>query len=98
MLDLFCESGADEALLDDGVVLDDTLLLHLKEVQFLDEVCIILVELLVSVDVGKESPVIEVVDSILENGIGGLVAPKATMEPGREWLQWLIRGVIGRGV
>ena len=98
MLDLFCESGADKALLDDGAVLDNTLLLHLKEVQFLDEVCIILVELLVSVDVGKESPVIKVVDSILENGIGGLVAPEATMEPGGEWLQRLIRGIIGRGV
>ena len=85
-------------LLNDGAVLDDALLLCLEEVQLLDKVHIVLVKLLISVDVGKESPVIEVIDGILENGIGGLVAPEATMEPGWEWLQWLVRGIIGRGV
>ena len=98
MLDLFCELGADEVLLDEGVVLDDALPLCLKEVQFLDEVCVILVKLSVLVNVGKESPVIEVIDGILENGIGGPVAPEAMTEPGREWLQWFVRGVIGRGI
>ena len=98
MFDLFCESGADEALLNESAVLDDTLLLHLKEVQLLDEVHIVLVKLSILVDVGEESPVIEVVDGILENGIGGSVAPEAMMEPGRKQLQWFVRGVIGRGV
>ena len=85
-------------LLNKSVVLDDTLLLHLKEVQFLDEVCVVLVELLVSVDVCEESPVIEVIDGILKNGISGPVTPEAMAEPGGEWLQWLVRGVIGRGI
>ena len=80
------------------MVLDDALSLHLKEVQLLDEVCIILVELLISVDICEESPIIEVIDGILKDGIGGLVTPEAAMEPGREWLQWLVRGIIGRGV
>ena len=98
MLDLFCESGADEALLNEGTVLDDALLLHIKEVQFLDKLCVILVELSVLVNVSKESPVIEVIDGVLENGIGGLVTPEVMTEPGGEWLQWFVRGVIGRGV
>ena len=98
MLDLLCELGADKAFLDEGMVLDDALSLHLKEVQLLDEVCIILVELLISVDIREESPVIEVIDGILKDGIGGSVTPEAAMEPGRERLQWLVRGVIGRGV
>ena len=80
------------------MVLDDTLSLRFKEVQLLDEVCVILVELPVSVDVCEESPVIEVIDSILENGIGGSVAPEVTAEPGGEWLQWLVRGIIGRSI
>ena len=98
MFDFFCESGADEALLDESTVFDDTLLLRLKEVQLLDEVHIVLVKLPISVDIGEESPVIEVIDSILKNGVGGSVAPEATMEPGGEWLQWLVRGVVRRGV
>ena len=98
MFDFFCESRADEASLDEGMVLDDALLLHLKEVQLLDKVCIVLVELSIPVDICKESPVIKVVDGILENGIGGPVAPEAMVEPGGEQLQWLVRGIIRRGV
>ena len=45
-------------------------------------------------DIGEESPVVEVIDSILEDGICGSVAPKAMMEPAGEWLHWLVRGVI----
>ena len=85
-------------LLNKGMVLDDALLLRLEEVQFLDEVCIVLVELLVSVDIHKESPVIEFVDGILENGVTGSVAPEAMAEPGGERLQWLVRGIIRRSV
>ena len=98
MFDFFCKSGADKAFLDEGMVLDDALLLRLKEVQLLDEVHIILVELSISVDVGKESPVIKVIDGILESGICGPVTPEATTEPGREQLQWLVRGIIRRGI
>ena len=98
MFDFFCKSGADEALLDKSAVLDDTLSLCLKEVQLLDEVCIVLVKLPILVDVSEESPVIEVVDSVLKNGISGLVAPEAMVEPGGEQLQWLVRGIIGRSI
>ena len=98
MLDFLAESGMDEAVLDESLVLDDTLSFCLKKLQLLDQVCIVLVELSISVDVGKESPVIEVVDSVLENGIGGSVAPKATSEPGGEGFQWFVRGIIRRGI
>ena len=98
MFDFFCESGTDEALLNEGTVLDDALLLRLKEVQLLDEVHVILVELSVPVDIREESPVVEVIDSILENGIGGLITPEAATEPGREWLQWFVRGVVRRSI
>ena len=80
------------------MILDDTLSLCLKEVQFLDEVCVVLVELPVLVDVCEESPVIEVIDGILENGVSGPVAPEVMAEPGREQLQWLVRGIIGRSI
>ena len=98
MFDLLCKSGADEALLNESAVLDDTLLLRLKEVQLLDKVCVVLVELLVLVDISEESPVIKVIDGILENGIGGSVAPEAMVEPSGEQLQWLVRGIIGRSI
>ena len=98
MFDFFCELGADEALFDKSAVLDDTLSLCLKEVQLLDEVCVVLVELPVLVDIREESPVIEVIDGVLENGVSGSVAPEAMAEPGRERLQWLVRGIIGRGI
>ena len=85
-------------LLDDGMVFDDTLPLCLKEVQLLDKVCIVLVVLSVLVDIRKESPVIEVIDGILKNGVGGLITPEATLEPGGEWLQWFVRGLVRRSV
>ena len=98
MFDFFCELGTDEALLDEGVVLDNALLLRLKEVQLLDEVHVVLVKLSVLVDIREESPVVEVIDGILENGIGGLITPEAVMEPGREQLHWFVRGVVRRSI
>ena len=95
VFDFLSKSGADEALFDESAVFEDALSLCFKEVQLLGEVGIVLVELLVSVDVRKESPVIEVIDGVLKNGIGGLVAPEAMTEPGGEQLQWLVRGVVG---
>ena len=88
----------DKAVLNKSVVLDNALSFCLKEFQLLDKVCIVLVELAISVDVGKESPVVKVVDGVLENGIGGPVTPEAAAEPGREGFQGLVRGVIGRGI
>ena len=98
MFDLFCEPRGDKVFLNEGLTLDDTLLLHLQEVQLLDDVGILLVILSISVDVSKESPVVEVVDSILEDGICRSVAPKATTEPGRERLHWLVRGIVRGGI
>ena len=98
VLDLLTELGMDEAVLDKSSVLDNTLLFCLEKLQLLDQVHVVLVKLSISVDVGEESPVVEVIDSILENGIGGTVAPEATMEPGGEGFQWFVRGIIGRGV
>ena len=98
MLDLLAESGVDEAVLDESSVLDDALSFGLEEVQLLDQVCIILVKLSVSVDVREESPVIEVVDGVLEDGIRGSVAPKATSKPPGKWFEGFVRCVIGRGV
>ena len=98
MFDFLAELGMDEAVLDKSSVLDNALSFCFKEFQLLDQVCIVLVELLISVDIGEESPVIEVVDSVLENGIGGAVTPEATAEPGGEGFQQFVRGVIGRGI
>ena len=98
MFDFFCESGADEVLLDEGMILDDTLLLCPKEVQLLDKVHVVLVELLILVDIHEESPVVKVVDGIFEDGIGGSIAPEAATEPGGEQLQWFVRGIIRRSI
>ena len=98
MFDLLAELGVDEAVLDKSSVLDDALSFCFKELQLLDQVRIVLVELTILVDVGEESPVIEVIDSVLENGIGGMVAPEATTEPGGEGFQRFVRCVIRRGI
>ena len=98
MFDLFTESGMDKVVLDKSSVLDDALSLCLEELQFLDQVHVILVELVILVDVGKESPVVEVVDCVLKDGIGGTVTPEATTEPGGEGFQGFVRCVIGRGI
>ena len=75
MFDLLAESGVDEVVLNESSVLDDALSFGLEELDLLDQVQVILVELSISVDIGEESPVVEVVDSILEDGIAGTIAP-----------------------
>ena len=98
MFDFLAESGMDEAVLDKSSVFDNALSFRFEELQLLDQVRIVLVELTILVDVGEESPVIEVVDSVLENGIGGTVTPEVTTEPGGEGFQWFVRCIIGRGI
>ena len=80
------------------MVFDNTFSLRFEKLQLLDQVRIVLVKLSISVDIGKESPVIEVVDSVLENGIGGAVAPEVATEPGGKGFKGFVRCVIGRGV
>ena len=98
MFDLLAESGMDEAVFNNSSVFDNTFSFRFEKLQLLDQVHIILVELSVSVDVGEESPVIKVVDGILENSVGGAVAPEAAAKPGGKGLEGFVRGVIGRGV
>ena len=57
-----------------------------------------MVILAISVDVGEESPVIEVVDGIFKDGVHGSVSPKVTTEPAGERLHRLVRGVVRSGV
>ena len=94
MFDPVCKSGPDEVFFDDSMVLDSTLSVSFQKLELLDDVGIFLVILAVLVDVGKESPVVEVIDGILENGICHAVAPEVTTEPGGEWLHWFVRGII----
>ena len=98
MFDFLAESGMDEVVLDNSLVLDDAFLFRFEKLQLLDQVHIVLVELSISVDVGKESPVVKVVDGVLENGVGGTIAPEVAAKPGGERLEGFVRGIIGRGV
>ena len=98
MFDFLAESGMDEAVFDNSSVFDNAFSFRFEKFQLLDQVCVILVELSVLVDIGEESPVIEVIDSILENSIGGTVAPEAAAKPGGKGLEGFVRGVIGRGI
>ena len=98
MFDLLTESGMDEVVLDNSSVFDNAFSFCFEKLQLLDQVRIVLVELSISVDVGEESPVIEVVDSVLENGVGGAVAPEVMAKPGGKGLKGFVRGIIGRGV
>ena len=98
MFDFVCESGHNEVLLDEGTILDGALLVRLQKLQLLDEVGAFLVILVVSVYIGKEPLVIKVIDGVLKDGIRGSVAPEATVEPGGQGLQWLVRGIVGGSV
>ena len=98
VFDLLAELGVDEVVLNDSSVFDNALSFCFEELQLLDQVRIVLVKLSISVDVGEESPIIEVVDGILKNGISGAVAPEVTTEPGGRWLEGFVRGIIRRGV
>ena len=98
MLDPFSELGPNETFFDNGMVFDGTLSVCFQKLQLLDDVSIFLIILVVLVDVGEKSPVIEVVDSVLKNGICCLVAPEAAVKPGGEWLHWFVRGVIGSSI
>ena len=88
----------DETVLDNSAVLDDALSLCLKEFQLLDQVCIVLVKLSISVDIGEEPPVIKVIDGILKNSIGGMVTPEAAAKPGREGFKGFVRCIVGGSV
>ena len=98
MLDLLCESGCNEALLNKGTGFDSALLVCLQKLQLLGDVGTFLVILAVSVHIGKESPVVKVIDGILEDGVCCSVAPEMMAEPGRQWLHWLVRGIVGGSI
>ena len=95
MLDLIGKAGSDESFFTLVSGLAHCLNVSFQKFHLLDEVGMLLIILAVAVDVGKEAPVIEVIDSILENGIGGTVAPKSATEPAGEGLHQLVSGVVG---
>ena len=82
MLDPVCELGCDEALLNEGMSLEGTLVICLQKLQLLGDVGALLVVLTVSVYVSEESPVIKVVNSVLEKGIHCSITPEVAAEPG----------------
>ena len=82
MFDLFCKSGCNEVLLNEGVILEGALAIHLQKFQLLGNVGALLVVLMVLMHVSEEAPVVEVIDGILEEGICCSVAPEMAAEPG----------------
>ena len=82
MLDPVCKSGGDEPFLDDGAILKGALVVCFQKLQLLDKVGAFLVILVVPMYIGKEPPVIKVIDCILKDGIGCLIAPEAAVKPG----------------
>ena len=82
VLDPVCKSSCDEALLDEGMILEGALAICLQKLQLLSDVGALLVILAVPMHIGEESPVIKVVDSILEEGIHCSVTSEAMVEPG----------------
>ena len=98
MLDPVCKLGCDEALLNEGMVFEGTLLVCLQKLQLLGDVRAFLVVLAVLVDIGEESPVVEVIVGILKDGICCSVAPEVMTEPGGQRLHWFVRGIIGSGI
>ena len=98
VLDLVCKGGSDKAFLTEGVGLLVVFKVCHHDFHLLHDVGALLIILLVMVDIGEESPVIKVIDGILEDGICCSVAPKVIMEPRGEQLHWFVSGIIGRGI
>ena len=98
MLDFVGELSADEAFFTEGASLANTLSFCLQKLHLLEDVSEVLVVLSVVLDVGKETPLIEVIDSVLKYGVLGAVTPKALSEPGRKGLNRFVRGIIRRGI
>ena len=94
MLEFVSKASSNELLLTEVSGLMHHLEVCLQKLHLLSEVCIFLVVLSVLVDVSEETPVVEVIDCILEDGIGGLVTPKLVMEPGGEGLYQLVSRVV----
>ena len=94
MFNLIGKAGSNEVLLALVLGLAHTLKICLQKLDFLGEVGLLLVELLIVMDLCKEGPVIKVIDSVLEDGIDGSVTPELTTEPVGEWLHWLVSGVV----
>ena len=98
MFDLVGKADGNEVLLALVSGLAHTLKICLQKLNFLGEVGLLLVKLLIAMDLCKEGPVIEAIDSIFEDGIGGSVTPELTTETVGEWLHWLVSGVVWGGI
>ena len=82
MLDPVSELSHNEVLLDEGTILEGTLMICFQKLELLGNVGALLIVLPVLMHVGEESPVVKVVDGVLEEGICRSVAPEAMVEPG----------------
>ena len=82
MFDPVCKSSCNEVLLDEGMILEGTLMICFQKLQFLGNIGALLVVLVVLMHISKESPVIKVIDGILEEGVCCLVTPEVMVEPG----------------
>ena len=82
MFDPVCEPGCNEAFLNEGAILEGTLTICFQKLQFLGNVGTLLVVLAVSMHISEESPIIEVIDSIFEEGVCCSIAPEVVVEPG----------------
>ena len=98
MLDLVWKVGGNEAFFAEGVGFFVVPEVSHHELHLLCDVCTLLVILSVVVDISKESPVIKVIDYILEEGVHCLVTSKAATEPGGEQLHWFVSGIVWRGI
>ena len=98
VFDLVCKVGSNEVFFAEGVGLFVVFEVGHHELHLLCDVGAFLVILSVAVDICEESPVIEVVDCILKEGVHCLVTPKVMTEPGGEWLHWFVSGIIRRGI
>ena len=82
MFDPVCKLGCNEVLLNEGAVLEGTLTICFQKLQLLGNIRALLVVLAVSMHIGKESPVFEVIDGVLKEGVCCSVASEMTVEPG----------------
>ena len=98
MFDFICEMGNNELLFAEGAGFMGALEVSFQKLHFLGDISAFLVILVIAMDVGKESPVIKVIDCIFEEGVSCLVAPEAMTDPGGEGLHQFVSGIIGRHI
>ena len=98
MFDFVHKVSSNEVLFTESVGFLVAFKLGNQELHLLHDVGAFLVILAIAVDACKESPVDEVIDTILKEGIGCPITPEVMTDPGGEWLHWFVSGIIRRGI